>query len=132
MKYEASCCCRQLSLSFEGEIKRTSLCHCFQCQKRTGSVFGVQTRLDKNNVSIRGTSTVFQRKGDEDKDIISFHFCPKCGSTVYYEAPWMTGFVAVPIGAFSDPTLPTPVMQIYGNRKHHWVTLPESTVEYKD
>jgi hypothetical protein len=81
-------------------------------------------------VSIYGESTIFQRKGDDGTDFISFHFCPKCGSTVFYEADWMKGSVAVPIGVFSDPNLPAPMMQIYGDRKHHWVTLPEATVEY--
>lgn len=130
MQYQASCCCGQLELTYDGEITKTSLCHCLQCQKRTGSVFGVQTRLDKAKVSIRGESSIFQRKGDEGTDVISFHFCPKCGSTVYYEADWMKESVAVPIGAFADPNLPAPIMQIYGDRKHHWVTLPETTVEY--
>jgi hypothetical protein len=85
--------------------------------------------LDKSKVSFRGESTVYQRTGDEG-GVISFHFCPQCGSTVFYEAPWMPGSVAVPIGAFSNPDLPAPIMQIYGNRKHHWVELPETTIEY--
>ncbi len=130
MKHEASCCCGQLNLTFDGDISKTSLCHCFQCQKRMGSVFGVQVRLDRSKVEIRGESTVYQRKGDEGSDVISFHFCPKCGATVFYEAAWMQGGIAVPVGAFADSSLPAPAMQIYSNRKHHWVDLPESIVEY--
>lgn len=129
MKHEASCCCGQLGLTYDGEIAKTSLCHCFSCQKRTGSVFGVQTRLDKGKTAIKGESTIYQRIGDEG-NVITFHFCPKCGSTVYYEAPWMPGSIAVPVGAFSNPNLPAPTMQIYGSRKHHWVTVPESAVEF--
>ncbi|MGE0525925.1 MAG: GFA family protein [Bdellovibrionales bacterium] len=129
MKHVASCSCGQLSLIYDGEITKTTLCHCFACQKRTGSAFGVQTRLDRNKVAIEGESTLYQRTGDEG-NIISFHFCPKCGSTVYYEAPWLEGAIAVPIGAFANPNLPAPAMHVYGNRRHHWVRLPESIVEY--
>ncbi len=129
MGHKAACSCGQLGINYDGEITKTTLCHCFECQKRTGSVFGVQTRLDKSKAVITGTSTIYQRTGDEG-GLITFHFCPKCGSTVFYEASWMPGFIAVPIGAFSDPSLPAPVMQIYGDRKHHWVVLPDSTVEY--
>lgn len=132
MKHQASCCCGQLGLTYDGEITRTSLCHCLECQKRTGSVFGVQTRLDRSQVQLYGESSIFQRKGDEGTDIISFHFCPKCGSTVYYEAAWLNGAIAVPVGAFADPSLPTPFRQVYGNRKHHWVNLPETIVEFFD
>jgi hypothetical protein len=129
MVHEASCSCGQLNLTYTGDIAKTSLCHCFHCQKRTGSVFGVQTRIDKSKVAFNGVSTIYQRTGDEG-NVISFHFCPKCGSTLFYEAPWMPGSVAVPIGAFCNPELPAPIMQIYGNRKHHWVKLPDTTVEH--
>lgn len=131
MKHEASCCCGQLKLSYSGDIIRTSVCHCFQCQKRTGSVFGVQTRLDRSKATITGESTIYERVGDGGSHI-KFHFCPKCGSTVYYEADWLGESIAAPIGVFADPTLPSPIMQVYGNRKHHWVTLPETTIEYFD
>ncbi len=129
MRHTASCCCDQLKVTYEGDIHKTSLCHCFQCQKRTGSVFGVQTRLDKNKALISGNSTTYQRTGDEG-GVITFHFCPHCGSTVYYEAPWLGESIAVPIGCFANPNLPAPIMQIYGDRKHHWVSLPNSTIEY--
>ncbi|MGZ5279617.1 MAG: GFA family protein, partial [Pseudobdellovibrionaceae bacterium] len=107
MIHNASCCCGQLKLKYDGEITKTTVCHCLQCQKRTGSVFGVQTAIKKAQVVITGDSTVFQRTGEEGA-VISFHFCPKCGSTVYYEGPWLKDAIAVPIGAFGNPGLPTP------------------------
>lgn len=131
-RHSAACCCGQLGLTYNGDIERTTLCHCIQCQRRTGSVFGVQTRLDRSKVEIFGESTVYQRTRDSGESVITFHFCKCCGSTVYYEAPWMEGSIAVPIGAFADPSIIAPIMQIYGNRKHHWVELPPSTVEYFD
>jgi hypothetical protein len=35
----ASCSCGQLHLTCTGEPGRVSMCHCLECQKRTGSVF---------------------------------------------------------------------------------------------
>ena len=35
----ASCCCGQLSIEIEGEPRGVGVCHCFACQRRTGSVF---------------------------------------------------------------------------------------------
>lgn len=129
MKHEASCSCGQLKISYSGDITRTTLCHCFACQKRTGSVFGVQTRLEKSKAEITGESTVYKRVGDEGSEIF-FHFCPKCGATVYYESEWLKDNIAVPIGAFSDPTLPMPTFDVYRDRKHHWVIVPDGIVEY--
>jgi hypothetical protein len=42
----AACSCEQLRLTVEGEPVRVSIiCHCLACQRRTGSVFGVQARI---------------------------------------------------------------------------------------
>lgn len=129
MAHLASCCCGQLSLIYADEITKTSICHCFECQKRTGSAFGIQTRLDSSKVLIQGNSTVFQRSGDEE-GVASFHFCPQCGSTVYWELDVMPGSTVVALGAFADPTLPSPTFMVYGNRKHHWIEMPASAIEY--
>lgn len=129
--HESSCSCGQLSLKYTGDILRTSVCHCFSCQKRTGSAFGYQARLDAAQTEIKGESKIFKNKGDSGSEV-SFHFCPNCGSTVYWTADWAQGSVLASLGGFNEPTLPSPAMQVYGNRKHHWVVMPESSVEYFD
>src|SRR5271165_6507415 len=40
--HEAACSCGQLRLICQGDPVRVSMCHCFECQRRTGSTFGVQ------------------------------------------------------------------------------------------
>lgn len=129
--HEASCSCGQLNLKYTGDITRTSVCHCFSCQKRTGSAFGYQTRLDATKTEIKGESKIFKNKGDSGSET-SFHFCPNCGSTVYWTADWAQGSYIAALGNFNEPMLPAPVMQVYGNRKHHWVVMPESAIEYFD
>jgi hypothetical protein len=34
----ATCNCGQLRLTIEGEPSRISMCHCLECQRRTGAV----------------------------------------------------------------------------------------------
>ncbi len=130
MKHVASCSCGQLKLTCEGEIKKTSMCHCFECQKRTGSVFGAQTRLEKDKTVIEGQSTEYIRTGDEGSKI-RLHFCPTCGSTVfwYIEAEGFSQSVCVALGAFANPTLPAPTFSVYKARKHHWVEIPASVTD---
>jgi len=81
---QASCCCGQLRLTTAGEPARVSICHCLECQRRTGSVFGTQARFPREQVTaIEGRATRYERVGDEG-NTITFHFCPACGSTVYW------------------------------------------------
>ena len=119
----ASCSCGQLTAQVAGEPVRVSICHCLACQRRTGSVFGQQARFPRENVTIAGASTAYVRVGDEGSRI-TFHFCPDCGSTVYYEPEGLEAFVAIPVGAFADPGFPGPAFSVYELRKHSWVVPP--------
>jgi hypothetical protein len=58
------------------------VCHCLACQRRTGSVFGVQARFHERDVQIMGTSSTYVRVGDEGSKT-TFHFCPQCGATLH-------------------------------------------------
>lgn len=119
----ASCSCGQLTAKVVGEPVRISICHCLACQRRTGSVFGEQARFRRKEVSISGASTEYVRVGDEGSRV-TFHFCPQCGSTVYYELQGLEELLAIPVGAFADPDFPTPWVSVYESRKHSWVVPP--------
>jgi len=122
--HHASCSCGQLTLLAHGDPIRVSMCHCLACQRRTGSTYGAQARFATENVEIAGRSTVYVRIGDEGTRV-SFHFCPDCGATVYWRMGDDESFVAVPVGAFADPTFPPPVYSVYEERRHPWVSVPE-------
>jgi hypothetical protein len=127
---EASCSCGLLRLVAEGEPIRISMCHCLACQRRTGSAFGFQARFPADRVRIEGRSTEYVRLSDEDGQPRSFHFCPDCGSTVYYRLGGVPDAVAVPIGAFADPTFPAPRISVWEARRHPWVGLPADIEHY--
>lgn len=121
---KASCSCGNLWAKVDGPMIRHSLCNCLACQKRTGTVFGTQARFQAKDVRTGGDSTIYTRSGDEGF-LIDYHFCPTCGSTVYYTFRDHPEFIAIPTGAFGDPTLGAPSVCVYENRKHPWVKLPE-------
>lgn len=128
-KHQASCSCGQLSLNYDGEITKTSICHCYSCQKRTGSIFGVQTRLVRKNVVINGQATKYDRPTDEG-DTVPFYFCPNCGSTVYWEISDYPDFITVAAGMLIQSELPAPTFSVYEDRMRPWVVLPDSIVDH--
>ncbi len=123
MTRHAQCSCGQLSLAVEGEPVRRSMCHCLECQRRTGSVFAVQARFPRDAVTITGKSTTYSRTGDSG-GTATFHFCPVCSSIVYWGADAADGAMYIPVGAFADPNFPAPTVSVYGERAHPWVTIP--------
>jgi hypothetical protein len=122
----AACSCEQLRLWVTGEPVRISMCHCLACQRRTGSVFSVQARWPAGEVRTEGRYSEYTRISDEG-EARTFYFCPECGGTVFYKTD--PELIAVPVGAFADPTFPPPTVYVYGSRRHPWVQLPD-TIEH--
>ncbi len=119
----ATCSCGQLRATCEGEPVRVSMCHCLECQKRTGSTFGAQARWPSSDVAVEGRAMRFVRTADSG-NTLTFHFCPDCGSTVYYRIDSAPDLTAVAIGAFADPNFPAPKFSVYEERKHAWSGVP--------
>jgi hypothetical protein len=119
----ASCRCGQLRATVTGDPVRVSACHCLNCKKRSGSAFAVQARWPSAQVQIGGTSKTFVKVADSGNRA-TFHFCPDCGSDVYYAIDGkFDDLVAIPLGAFDDPYFATPGFSVWEKRKHDWVEL---------
>jgi hypothetical protein len=119
----ASCNCGQLSVECEGVAAKVSICHCDDCRRRTGSAFGISAFFPRDRVAIAGASTL-SRRGSGHGAAIDFHFCPHCGSTVYWEPARKPDLIGVAVGAFADPSYPAPDQSVWDAKRHFWVTFP--------
>jgi len=82
-------------------------------------------------VTISGSYDDYSRISDEaDQREHAFHFCPECGSQVFYTEPDDPDLVVVSVGCFADPSFPPPTESGYDSRRHPWVRLPESVSLY--
>ncbi|UUM33075.1 GFA family protein [Vibrio japonicus] len=116
----AECSCGQVKLICNGEPERTAICHCFECQKRTGSVFGVQARFNKEQVSYSGEMNEYTRISDTGNQV-TYYFCPRCSTTMLLSLSAAPNIVVVPVGIFNHQDLPTPSFSVYELRMHSWV-----------
>lgn len=126
----ASCRCGQLRATVTGQPVRVSVCHCLNCKKRSGSAFAVQARWPREQVKIEGASKTFVKAGDSGNRA-TFHFCPECGSDVYYEIDGkFDDLIAIPLGAFDDPFFLRPDFSVWEPRKHDWVEIVGDGIEH--
>lgn len=125
MERQAECSCGQLFVRCQGEPEKISICHCNACRRRTGSAFGIAAFFKRENASIRGTATAFTRDSDAGF-AVTFHFCPTCGSTVYWEPSRKPGMIGVGIGAFAEADFPMPEQSVSDSNRYSWITFPES------
>jgi hypothetical protein len=83
-----------------------------ECQRRTGAVISNQARFRREQITLTGKSTAWTRMA-ESGNALTFHFCPTCGSTVYWEGQGFPGYVAVAISTFADPNFPGPEISVW-------------------
>jgi hypothetical protein len=102
------------------------MCHCLECQRRTGAVLSNQARFAREQITFAGAVMEWTRTAASG-NALTFRFCPVCGSTVYWTGEGFPGYVAVAIGAFADPTFPAPTIAVWEECRHSWVTLPPDT-----
>lgn len=129
--HKSSCVCGNYSIELKGNPQRITICHCYACQQRTGSVFGCQARFLKDQViDQKGIYTSYSRKGDSGS-IITYNFCPTCGSTISYTFDSLPDVIVITVGSLQDSSMGSPILSVYESRKHPWVQLPDN-IEHWD
>ena len=126
MTREAKCCCGACAIQVKGEPAINAVCHCRNCQRRTGSVFGSTAFFARSQiVSVEGKDRTFRRAGDSGR-FLTFHFCPACGSNLFWESESDSERICVAVGTFADPAFPMPARTIWTENQHEWLPFPET------
>lgn len=123
----ARCCCGGLQVTASGEPRFVVACHCIECQRRTGSVFGVSAYFKEAQINPSGASKVYVRDGQDGRKL-RMHFCPDCGTSVYWEPDFLRGYLGIAVGAFADPQFPMPVRSAWEQSRHPWLAFTHECV----
>ena len=141
---KASCRCGKLNVTYKGpDPERRTLCSCNSCQLRTGTAFSIQGRFMRDMATIEGRSTEWTFPEESGKQVtyrscdaggVTYHFCPVCGTTVYWDIAAAPDIIGIAIGTFTDPTFPPPVISGFEAYGHPWAMkvadLPIMRLEY--
>ncbi|WP_413719102.1 GFA family protein [Silicimonas sp. MF1-12-2] len=127
-KHHAQCQCGQLTLDAENDPDFVIACNCKACQKRTGAPFGVGMYFRKDGLSIGGRSNSWARQAESGR-MLENHFCPDCGTSLYWTLEMRPDHIGVAYGCFDTP-VPDPIRAIWMQEKHDWVSFPETWPSY--
>jgi len=121
------CLCGAVRVALAAPPAAVNMCHCADCQRRSGSPFGMAVWLAEADVAITGETREFAHVSDKGRPLTN-RFCPTCGSTICYTASLNPGLIAIPAGLFADPATPPPQRSVFEERRHSWVTVPDGAV----
>ena len=101
------------------------VCHCTNCKRRTGSAFGISAYFDKAAVvGCSGETSVYSFHHATQNHDQERHFCPRCGTTLFWYLSTLPEQIGIASGCFADVGLPEPSYSVSHARKESWVGLP--------
>ncbi|MBY8075231.1 GFA family protein [Vibrio fluvialis] len=125
MNRQAECCCGEIVIATIGDPHMHGICHCADCQKRTGSAFGISAYFNNDQVlSISGNAKCYSLHNSELNHDQERYFCPNCGSTLYWYVSTMPNVIGISGGNFTKYPLPEPTYSANHANKCLWVDLP--------
>jgi hypothetical protein len=111
-----------LRIEVQGDPLIVVACHCLECQRRSGSVIAVGAHYFRENARISGRSKVYVRDAEAGRKFKQ-HFCPHCGTSVYWEGDLIPDRISIFVGTFADPSFPAPTSSVWERTRHSWIGL---------
>lgn len=129
MRHRAGCQCGALTLAATSEPELVIACNCRACQRRTGAAFGVGVVFARSDVQIAGESRSWDRVAESGRRMTT-HFCPVCGTSLYWLPQMRPEHVIVAFGCLETEVGP-PSRVIWAEATHDWVRFPEHLPRYE-
>ena len=125
----ATCQCRGFQAIVTGEPAYIGMCHCTECQRRSGVPLTCNAYFPSDQVRLEGDRKVYTRDGAEGRQLHN-SFCPTCGATVCWTADLLPGHIGIAVGCFNDPDFPAPHASTWEQSMAKWVTPPDGTARF--
>ena len=128
--YHGGCLCDLIRYRLTDEPLTLYVCHCTDCQRRTGSAFALSMVVLKSALELlQGdprtyavTSDGLQRRGK---------FCAECSTRLWGEPVKFPQVVVVQPGTLDDTTWLHPIGHIWTRSAQPWVSIPKDTVNFE-
>ena len=102
------CLCGNVRVETSGAPYRVGLCHCLDCRKHHGALFGASAIFPRDAVKIEG----------ETRDYAGRFFCPRCGSSVF---ACTADEIEVNLGSLDAPDQLMPTYESWILRRESWL-----------
>ncbi len=124
-KYTGGCQCGDVRYEVVGTPRKLVVCHCTDCQRQSGSAFGMTLVVDEADFRLtQGEPKSFASTSAAGRGKLGV-FCPRCGTRIYHKPEWRRGTVSVKPGTLDDTSWLKPDMHLWTRSKQSWVTIPE-------
>jgi hypothetical protein len=122
--YTGRCQCGSVRYVVTTEPIRLLACHCKECQRQSGSAFGMSMPVKKDNMTVTGLTKQFRRMADNGNEVTGV-FCPECGVRIYHALQSAPDVLALKPGTLDDTSWLRPGSFIWMKSAQGWVLVPD-------
>jgi len=119
------CQCGTVRYQVTAPPVQTSVCHCTDCQKQSGSAFGMAVIVFEQDFRlVEGELHTFSGTADSGRRKFGA-FCSSCGTRIYHQSALRPGRISVKAGTLDDTAGLKPDVHIWAASKQPWVAIPD-------
>jgi hypothetical protein len=120
---EGGCQCGRVRYRITAQPLFLAACHCKECQRASGSAFGLSLMVPQGALTVEGELKMFERSSESGRPLKCF-FCPECGTRIYHQ-PSHAPVLNVRAGTLDDTSELVPQLHAWLSSKQPWVPIPE-------
>ena len=122
--FTGGCQCGAVRYELTGAPERLYACHCKECQRQTGSAFGMTLLVKENGLKISGELKKFERISDAGNRVTAY-FCPNCGVRIYGIPRYVKGLFSLKPGTLDDTSWLRPTAMLWLKSAQSWCNIPD-------
>ncbi len=130
-KLAGGCQCGAIRYEVTGPHKKIVACHCIDCQRQSGSAFGMTLVVAETDFRLtKGVVKTYGSRSEAGRRKLGA-FCPDCGCRIYHQSEWRKGTVSVKPGTLDDTSWLNPDMHLWTRNKQSWVIIPDGVESHE-
>jgi len=114
--FSGKCLCGMVSYDCEVEPKAIFNCHCEDCRRATGSVFGTNLFVPEDQVKISGEVSYYSHTSDSGSTMTK-RFCSNCGSLLFGTNSAKPNVLSVRAGTVNQLDIIKPGLNVFMDSK---------------
>ena len=126
------CQCGQIRYEVSGEPIVLYRCHCTECQRQSGSAFGMSMWIKEGEFKITSGSLEKTTRTADSGGKIEAYFCRSCGVRIYTKALGMNAeHIVLKPGTLDLTDDLKPSADIWLKSSQDWFSPPEDTLHFQ-
>ncbi len=127
---DGGCQCGSVRYRVEGEPLGLAVCHCTECQRQSGSAFGMSLAVPSDSFRLlSGELKTFTTVCDSGRTK-ACTFCQRCGTRIYHQV--IEAALSIKPGTLDDTSWLEPSAHYWTKSKQPWVPIPDGVPCFVD